>query len=83
MLADVQRPLPSRIEVRVCDALADLVSVLVVHRYHDGSQYNAGLLSMPLTDYRGVWLPMFQLGAGLRTGVFFLHDDTSPRSTQA
>jgi hypothetical protein len=81
MLDDIPRPLPSRIEIRVCDALADLVSVLVVHRYTDGSQYNAGLLSMPRTDYRGVWLPMFRLGAGLRTGVFFLHDDTSHRGT--
>lgn len=79
MPADLPRRLPARIEIRVRDALADLVSILVVHRYDDGTTYAAGLLSMPLADYRGVWLPMFRLGAGLRSGVFFLDDDTTPR----
>jgi hypothetical protein len=83
MLDDYPRRLPSRIEIRVREALADLVSVLIVHRYDDGSQYNVGLLSMPLTDYRGVWLPMFRLGAGLRAGVFFIDDDTTPRGKRA
>lgn len=83
MLADYPRPLPTRVEIRVREALADLVSVLVVHRYADGSQYNGGILSMPLADYLGVWLPMFRLGAGLRSGVFFIDDDTTPRSKTA
>ena len=65
----------SWIEVRVRDALADLVTILVILRRADGTQYNCGLLSMPADE----WQHMGQAlcAGGIASGRVRMDDDTT------
>lgn len=63
-----------RIEIRVRYALADLVSIAVIVRHEDGWQWNAGLLSMPASEWHHDVKPLFEVGA--RDGRIQMDDDT-------
>jgi hypothetical protein len=74
LLADKHHP--SQLHVRVRYSLAELVSVLLIVRHADGSQYNCGLLSMPLEDWHATVRPMYVREAS--QGTVRLDDDTVP-----